>query len=270
MTGYMLLQAIGMAAGPVPTPAPDLTDLLSGTFSNEEQAYFEKDAGRPAPPRISFQITQNEDKLVLQPIDAFGKNTGKAETIIVSADENRSALKIGNCSRFFDRSDNGWVFGTVQNRMACQQKPQIMAIAPDAIRLRLTDGSETILKRAREVQCWAAVPKKEPKEDGSTDWLFVQKLALHDQGGRVTVGGGDSGAEAVTLKMRAVHWPAPSTNRPSMVLYVHKGDPDHAESYSWADIDASRVGINLRWMQASCTIAGAERESEVNADNFRG
>ena len=92
------------------------------------------------------------------------------------------------------------------------------------------------------------------KEDGSTDWVFARDLELHDQGGRVTAGGGDSGAEPVTLRMRAVHWPAPSTNRPSLVLYVHKQDPDRAESYSWADIDARRVGLNLRWMQASCTI----------------
>ena len=147
----------------------------------------------------------------------------------------------------------------------------IRSISDDGIVLRLADGGETILKRARPVQCWAAAKKIEAKEDGSPDWLFAQKLELHDQGGRVMVGGGDTGAEPFILRMRAVYWPKPSTNRASMVLYVHKPEnPNSAVSYSWADIDASRVGLNLRWMQASCTIVGAERESGVNTENFRG
>ena len=268
MTGYMLLQSIAMTAAPA--PVPDIADLLSGTFSNEEQAYFEKDAGRPAPPWMSFRITRTGELLALEPIDAFGNQVGTAASVQVDSGDKRSTVQVGNCSRFFDRSDSGWVYSAVQNRKACQQDYQIVSVTGDGIALRLNDGTETILKRARAVQCWAAVPKIEPKEDGSTDWTFAQNLTLHDQGGRATVGGGDSGAEAVTLRMRSVYWPAPSTNRPSMVLYVHKSDPDRAESYSWADIDASRVGLNLRWMQASCTIAGAERDSEVTADNFRG
>jgi hypothetical protein len=54
--------------------------------------------------------------------------------------------------------------------------------------------------------------------------------------------------------MRNVVW-AQGPNRPSVVLYVHTpDDPDRAAAYSWADPDAKRIGINLRWMQASCTI----------------
>jgi hypothetical protein len=41
-------------------------------------------------------------------------------------------------------------------------------------------------------------------------------------------------------------------------------------SYAWADEGAARVGINLRWMQASCTIDGAENPSQVDQKNFRG
>lgn len=78
------------------------------------------------------------------------------------------------------------------------------------------------------------------------------------------IGGGDTGANEVILRMRAVYWPPPSTNHPSIVLYVHKpDDPDSAVSYGWADIDASRIGLNLRWMQASCTIEAVERSSRV-------
>ncbi|NRD89628.1 hypothetical protein C8024_09465 [Sphingopyxis sp. BSNA05] len=260
VAGYMLLQAAALATAP--DAGSDIADLLSGTFSNEEQVYFEKDAGRAAPPWLSLRISRNKDGLTLEPIDAYGEAIGATKPVVISAGEARSTVRVGSCSRYFERTGEGWRYGAVQNRMACKQDYQIIAVNPDGVRLRLNDGSETSLKRARPVQCWAAIPKA----DGSTDWVFAGDLALHDQGGRARVGGGDSGAEAVTLRMRAVHWPAPSRNRPSMVLYVHKQDPDRAESYSWADIDASRVGLNLRWMQASCTIPGAERPSGPGAD----
>ena len=237
----------------------EIESLLSGTFSNEEQVYFEKDAGRKPPPWVSLEISNAENGWLLSEMDAHGRGQGEAQNIILTKGKNRDTITVGKCARFFDRSDTGWKYSAIQNRKACRQKFQITEISRGNIKLRFSNGVETTLKRARAVECWAAIPKKTRKDDGSTDWLFKRNLALHDQGGRVSIGGGDSGAEKVTLRMRAVHWPPPSTNRPSMVLYIHKDDPDRAASYSWADIDASRVGMNLRWMQASCTIKGAER-----------
>ena len=123
-----------------------------------------------------------------------------------------------------------------------------------AIAFPVAGGTLTILRRARDVTCWGSVPRIAKKGDGSDDWYFAAGLKLHDQGGRVQFGGGDTGAPPVVLRMRNVVWPT-GTNKPSLVLYVHKPEsPDRAESYSWADPDAKRIGINLRWMQASCTI----------------
>ncbi|MEO9633313.1 MAG: hypothetical protein ABJF89_06765 [Parasphingorhabdus sp.] len=259
LQGLVLVPAMGAIAAP--NMPPDVADLLPGTFSNEEQVYFDKDAGRKAAPWMSLRISIDDGNLMLEQIDAKGKAIVDAQEIAVSNTGKRSLISVGHCGRYFDRTEGGWTYSAMQNRMACQQAFQIIAITRESITLQLNNGTETILKRARPVTCWAAIPKSKAKEDGDTDWLFSKDLKLHDQGGRVTVGGGDSGAEAVTLRMRAVHWPPPSTNRPSMVLYIHKDDPDRAASYSWADIDASRVGLNLRWMQASCTIEGAERVS---------
>jgi hypothetical protein len=135
-----------------------------------------------------------------------------------------------------------------------------LAYGPDGTRLRMTlaDGRVTELRRARTATCWGAAPKAVKKPDGGDDWYGAQPLKLHDQGGRVTFGGGTTGAPEVILRMRNVIWPS-GPSRPSLVLYVHKpGSPDRAEAYSWADPGAKRVGINLRWMQASCTIDGLE------------
>lgn len=119
------------------------------------------------------------------------------------------------------------------------------------------DGRKSILRRARPATCWASVRKDKPKADGSEDWAFYPGLKLHDQGGRVLASG--NGAQPVVLRLRNVVWPS-GNNRPSFVLYVHKPEnPDHAESYAWADPGAVRIGINLRWVQASCTIDGREK-----------
>lgn len=251
--------------------AVTLDEQLPGIYTNEEQAYFEKDAGRKPPQWIALKIEKQGTDLILTRTDAFGTPVSLPLKGSATTGAERDSLTLGKCTRYFDRSEAGWTYSARQNKKACRQDYQITGVSADGLTLRFADGSETRLKRARPVQCWAAATKVEPKADGSPDWLFVQKLNLHDQGGRVMIGGGDSGAEPLILRMRAVYWPKPSTNRPSMVLYVHKPDkPDSAVSYSWADIDASRVGLNLRWMQASCTIQGAERESQVNSDNFRG
>lgn len=120
--------------------------------------------------------------------------------------------------------------------------------------LALPDGRKTELRRGVAFTCWMAIPKFAKKPDGSDDTLFAGKLKLHDQGGRVTLGGGDSGAPQAIFRVRNVVWPAPSTNRPSLVLYVIKPEaPEKAVSYSWADPDAKLIGINLRWVQGSCT-----------------
>ena len=114
------------------------------------------------------------------------------------------------------------------------------------------NGAE--MRRAAQFTCWMSVKKFAAKPDGADDYTFAGKLPLFDQGGRVQSGGGDSGAPAAIFRLRTVYWPAPSTNKPSLVLYVHRPEqPDHAVSYVWADPDAKLIGINLRWVQGSCT-----------------
>ena len=58
----------------------------------------------------------------------------------------------------------------------------------------------------------------------------------------------------VALHPRNVRWPPPFTNRLSLVLYAYTAeDTQRAAGYGWAEPDARRLGLYLRWMQASCT-----------------
>lgn len=263
------LSALALAAGP--QPAAKLDEQLIGVYTNEEQVYFEDEAGRTPPPWIALKIEQKDDELVVTRTDAFGEKVAPPQTASVAVGVRNHSLTLGKCTVYLDPMDSSWTYSAQQKKKLCRHDYQITGVSPEGLTVRLSDGKETILKRARPALCWAAIRKPEPKADGSEDWHFVRNLDMHDQGGRIMVKGDDKGTEPLILRMRSVYWPKPSTNRPTLVLYIHKiDDPKRAVSYSWADINASRVGVNLRWMQASCTINGAERPSATTSKSFRG
>lgn len=110
--------------------------------------------------------------------------------------------------------------------------------------------------RARMFNCWVS-PKKDDGEYG-----FYNNIRLHDQGGRVWLEG--EGHERIGLKMRNVEWPM-GNNRPSLVLYAYRGDDeDKAVSYTWTSPDGDRLAMNLRWLQASCTLGEEEIFPGIN------
>ncbi len=198
--------SIAILLAALPPPRPPLP--LPGTYTNEEEVYFDGEAKRIPAPWIGLKSADGSYSFV----DKFGRPI--SDVII----------------RKMDVSEDG------------------------RVSITFPDGRMTTLRRARPVTCWGSVPKTTKKPDGTEDWYFVRSLKLHDQGGRAQFGGGDTGAPPVVIRMRNVIWPS-GPSQPSLVLYVHKPEtPDRAESYSWADPGAKRIGINLRWMQASCTI----------------
>ena len=102
-------------------------------------------------------------------------------------------------------------------------------------------------RKARQFECWMTATQR----DG--DSTFQRGLTVHDQGGMIWIETEEDAPQQVGIKLRNVRWPY-GRNRPSLVLYAHKPDQDNAVSYAWADPGAQRIGINLRWMQASCTL----------------
>ncbi|MEP5938265.1 MAG: DUF4440 domain-containing protein [Erythrobacter sp.] len=123
------------------------------------------------------------------------------------------------------------------------------------------------LRLARPFTCWMSMRKLADQPDGSADWTFERALKVFDQGGQVKIGGGD--APDALFRLRNVTWAAGSRNAPSLVLYMHRDDPVRAVSYAWAEPGSERIGINLRWVQGSCTrddeAMGANSASLVDA-----
>ncbi len=103
-------------------------------------------------------------------------------------------------------------------------------------------------RKARRFECWITARQR----DG--DWTFRRGLEVYDQGGMVWLSTDEDEPQEVGIKLRNVRWPF-DPNRPSVVLYAYRPGEDRAVSYTWADPAVERMGINLRWMQASCTHA---------------
>ncbi len=114
---------------------------------------------------------------------------------------------------------------------------------------------EARLRKARPFECWTAILRGASHGDsgeGMRDWDFRRGVKLHDQGGEAELITDEETPRRVRLRLRNVDWPY-GTNRPSLTLYILEGDSDRAVSYAWNEGDAERIGINLRWLQASCT-----------------
>lgn len=153
-------------------------------------------------------------------------------------------------------ADGRWrpvdVFGKVLGDWQTGSLPGLATDASGKITVTAANKITTELRRGAAFRCWVSVKRFAAKPDGSPDYTYHPGLALHDAGGRAQVS--DPDAPPVVIRLRNVIWPAPSTNKPSLVLYVHRPEePDKAVSYVWADPQAKLIGINLRWMQGSCS-----------------
>ncbi|MEM8986232.1 MAG: chromophore lyase CpcT/CpeT [Pseudomonadota bacterium] len=102
--------------------------------------------------------------------------------------------------------------------------------------------------RARDFKCWVAVKKR-----NGEDWTFVRDVAIHDNGDWAEISTDERRPKTVYIRMRNVKWPY-GRNRDSLTLYVHEDKDASAVSYAWNEANAERVAVNLRWMQASCTV----------------
>lgn len=103
--------------------------------------------------------------------------------------------------------------------------------------------------KARRFECWIAAQER----DGE-NWTFKSGLEMWDQGGSIWIETDEDEPQNIGIKMRNVRWPT-GTNRNSLVLYAHRDGEERAVSYVWGEPTAERLAMNLRWMQASCTLS---------------
>ncbi len=116
------------------------------------------------------------------------------------------------------------------------------------------------LTRAKRFNCWAAFKTNKLKENGEPYWDFFSGLSLHNQGDIAKFTTTDSESKHYFIRLKETIFP--SGNRPDVFeVFVHEDTElarkqyKQALAYTWTNADAKRLGLNLRWMQTSCSLA---------------
>lgn len=108
------------------------------------------------------------------------------------------------------------------------------------------DGAPARFRKARAFVCWAGAPR-------GADTVFARDLVVHDQGGAAVARLPGATPGEVTVRLRNIVWPV-GDNRPSLTLYVTGGSGERADSFAWTEPDGTRIALNARGLQASCTL----------------
>ena len=294
MLGLMPLKAIGhrflllcLAISPLSHSANDdvldksyrlFTDLLVGDFDNQEQFYFDRRlelAESMQHRRNHVQVEATDDDGVFrltQTLDEADK-PARVQFLKVTPDygshriqmtfheaEDLSGLAV--CTVHWRRQLNHFVADDVTGK--CSENRNVNAgellltptefslfdLALPAREWSEVQGPEATYRnhKAREFTCWMSVTHRDGKA------TFRPGLKILDQGGRIWLTSDEAEPQTAGIKMRRVRWPT-GTNADSLVLYAHRPDEDRAVSYTWGHVDAERIAMNLRWMQASCTLS---------------
>jgi hypothetical protein len=229
-----------------------LVDLFRGSFSNEEQVYFQGETGQKKDPRVSIDIVPSSAGATVDFRDAAGAPMFPPITVAYSVKNDGVQIASRTCTNHYQFRGDRFVLDEAQS--SCSWRgARFVSISQHNLTMREPDGRMIEYRRARPYTCWISAPKLAKKADGSTDWFFKNELKLHDQGGRIWVETDEATPQKIGFKLRNVVWPYGS-NKPALTLYAYKSDdPEKAVSYAWADPEAKLIGINLRWMQGSCS-----------------
>ncbi|MEM1380665.1 MAG: hypothetical protein AAGH41_08575 [Pseudomonadota bacterium] len=263
--------AVGSAyADDLPAAQKDLTEFRSlwvGTWSNDRHVFFAEDAGftlENLAPQQEFRLVNGEK------LQWVGDDGLVDVTTAVSGGQIKQVFRDSRgketCRITWRRS--GSQFAGQATRRSCaalidwgtDEPRRALDFALSPTELWVTergDGRTAQFRRARPFSCWVAVLRGAEHGDsgrGINDWDFRRDVRLHDQGGIAVITTDEDVPRTVRLQLRDVDWPY-GNRRPSLTLYV-LGEDDRAVSYSWTEGGADRIGINLRWLQASCTYDG--------------
>lgn len=277
----------------------ELVALFDGQWDNDRHVFFAEDAGMdttPIAPRQHIHIRRLELEADQQsgesPIVEFEAARTVAESEpahirhLFSIDTQVQSIRQSMAVLKEDGTRRGIGCEVLWNRQGAQFEghavgagcddvfPEPKGDAQLNVRMTLSENdfwvvahrgealTEARFRRARPFECWTAILRGASHGDtgeGMRDWDFRRGVELHDQGGEAELITDEETPRKIRLKLRNVDWPY-GTNRPSLTLYIMEGESDRAVSYAWNEGDAERIGINLRWIQASCTHAPAADE----------
>ena len=241
--------------------------MLAGFYANANQSYFDGRLKVQSPqPRADIRInagaSDNQFSIIYT-----DKGSGEAleQTWVLTADDTRKAVRM-------EITD-------AQGNIACplywhREAAQFRATRSDECDNSEADSpSELVLSnaqlwwwstaaeapyklhRAREFTCYADVPGVGGGRD--EPYNRYDNMSVHDQGADAWFET-DAGRR-LGLSLFAVDWPINNYDgfftRDSLVLYILEqleDDTIKEHGYAFTEPDVERIGINLKWMLASC------------------
>ena len=241
--------------------------MLAGFYANANQSYFDGRLKVQSPqPRADIEInagTSNNQFSIIY----TDKDTGEAleQTWVLTADDIRKAVRMeitdaqGNiaCPLYWRREAGQ--FRATRSDECDNSAP----VGPSELVLSnaqlwwwsTTTEAPYKLHRAREFTCYADVPGVGGGRD--EPYNRYDNMSVHDQGADAWFETDDG--RRLGLSLFAVDWPINNYEgfftRDSLVLYILEqleDDTVKEHGYAFTEPDVERIGINLKWMLASC------------------
>ncbi|MBN8726397.1 MAG: hypothetical protein J0H15_01655 [Xanthomonadales bacterium] len=111
------------------------------------------------------------------------------------------------------------------------------------------------LRRVVPFTGWAALNGSGPDAAPGSDWHMDRALQLGSEGGRTALAWRDGAASGWSLMLERPTYRDGSV--PVLKLSVVEDASGRTLAYAWANPDATRIGINLGWLQAGLERASA-------------
>ena len=110
------------------------------------------------------------------------------------------------------------------------------------------DGVHYKLRKCRYFKGWAVI-KKEGEEKA---WHVAGNLRLHDEGDRIPLITADGDTLAYEIQLAQLTYSESKTK--VLKLGVHERGQEKTKFYLWGEPEATRLGINMKWIQIGLTL----------------
>jgi hypothetical protein len=181
------------------------------------------------------------DKMKYQPgCDVYWKRDG---------DNFRGSMKDGACKFFSQRSQKTIIIN--DDLLLTKDEIWINDQARDEQGGYIFGNRQNIPSKLRRVKWftgWAAVRKENSEEYGP-----AFRFELHDQGQTVPVPQPDGSASKYSVQLAQLVFQG-ANKAPVLTLKIIENATGKTVSYTWANPEAERIGINLRWIQTGLTL----------------
>lgn len=109
------------------------------------------------------------------------------------------------------------------------------------------------LRRVRPFKGWVAIVKEGTDHNNiqDSDYVFIPNLTLHDQGVKKRIVLPDGTPTPYSFELSQVVF---QQKTPVMKLALYEEGKSKAISYVWANPEAERIGLNLRWIQVGISL----------------